>query len=58
MAGSVNYPHGWGHRGGWTYASALPGVNINQLASDDPADWESVSGMCLLDGIAVKLEPR
>lgn len=58
MPGSVCYPHGWGHRGGgWQRANAIGGANINLLASDDPADWEQVSGMCLLDGIPVSLEP-
>lgn len=58
MPGSVCYPHGWGHRGGgWQRANAIGGANINLLASDDPADWEQVSGMCLLDGIPVRLEP-
>lgn len=58
MPGSVCYPHGWGHRGGnWQRANAIGGANINLLASDDPADWEQVSGMCLLDGIPVALEP-
>lgn len=58
VAGSVCYPHGWGHRGGgWQRANSIGGGNVNLLASDDPADWEQVSGMCLLDGIPVRLEP-
>jgi formate dehydrogenase len=51
--GSVNYPHGWGHRGGWNRANSLPGANINLLASSDPEDWEQVSGMVHVDGIPV-----
>jgi anaerobic selenocysteine-containing dehydrogenase len=57
MQGSVNYPHGWGHRGGWRRANGIRGANVNLLASDDPKDWEQVSGMCLLDGIPVRVEP-
>jgi formate dehydrogenase len=57
ISGSVNYPHGWGHNGGWTRANKLPGVNINLLASSDPADWEQVSGNVHLDGIPVTVLP-
>ena len=57
MPGSVCYPHGWGHRGGWRHANDLAGANVNLLASDDPRDWEQVSGICLLDGIPVSIEP-
>ena len=57
VPGAVCYPHGWGNRGGWQRANAIEGANVNLLASDDPADWEQVSGMCLLDGIPVRLEP-
>jgi anaerobic selenocysteine-containing dehydrogenase len=53
IAGAVSYPHGWGHAGGWKVANGLRGVNINELASGNPADWEQISGMCLLDGIPV-----
>lgn len=57
MPGSVCYPHGWGHSGGWRHANALPGDNINMLASDDPMDQEQISGACFLDGIAVTVAP-
>ncbi len=57
VPGSVCYPHGWGHRGGWQRANNTRGVNVNLLASDNPADWEQVSGMCMLDGIPVTIEP-
>lgn len=57
IAGSVNYPHGWGHAGGWQHANSVGGVNINLLASSDPKDWEQVSGMCLIDGIPVEVHP-
>ena len=57
VPGSVNYPHGWGHDGGWRHANGLVGANVNLLASGDPKDWEPVSGMCLLDGIPVAVTP-
>ena len=57
VAGSVCYPHGWGHNGSWSLANEQPGVNINELASSEPEDWEPVSGACLLDGIPVKVQP-
>jgi len=57
VQGSVCYPHGWGHRGGWKRANGIGGANVNLLASDNPRDWEQVSGMCLLDGIPVRIEP-
>jgi formate dehydrogenase len=57
VRGSVNYPHGWGHNGGWRHANACSGANVNLLASGDPKDWEQVSGMCLLDGIPVAVTP-
>ena len=57
VPGSLCYPHGWGHRGGWQRANGIGGANVNLLASDDPRDWEQVSGICLLDGIPVKIEP-
>lgn len=53
IRGGVSYPHGWGHSGGWKRANRAGGVNINLLASSDPADWEPVTGACLLDGIPV-----
>ena len=57
VTGSVNYPHGWGNRGGWHLAAGLPGANINLLASARPADWEQVSGMVHVDGIPVTVLP-
>ncbi|HKX35609.1 MAG TPA: molybdopterin dinucleotide binding domain-containing protein, partial [Rhizorhapis sp.] len=57
VPGSVNYPHGWGHDGGWKRANGLPGANINQLASARPEDWEQVSGMVHVDGITVTVSP-
>lgn len=57
LEGSVCYPHGWGHSGGWRRASRLPGANINELASSRPEDWEQVSGMVHVDGIPVTVSP-
>jgi formate dehydrogenase len=57
VRGSVSYPHGWGHAGGWTLANGLPGANINLLASPHPEDWEQIAGMVHVDGIPVTVEP-
>ncbi len=57
VPGSVNYPHGWGHEGGWRRAKRLPGANVNLIASSRPEDWEQVSGMVHVDGIAVTVAP-
>ena len=57
VRGSVCYPHGFGHNGGWQKANGLDGANINLLASSDPKDFEPVSGNCLLDGIPVEVTP-
>lgn len=56
IPGSVCYPHGWGHAGGWSRANELPGADINELASSRPEDWEQVSGMVHLDGIEVTVK--
>ncbi len=56
VPGSVCYPHGFGHKGGWQRANALPGVNINAIASSRPEDWEQVSGNVLVDGFQVTVE--
>ena len=56
VKGSVCYPHGFGHDGGWHSANKIPGTNVNQLASSNPQDWEQVSGSCFLDGIPVAIE--
>ena len=57
VAGSVCYPHGWGHNGSWNLANSQAGANINVLASSEPEDWEQVSGACHLDGIPVRVFP-
>ncbi len=56
MLGTVAVPHGWGHRGGWRQANAAGGVNVNLLASSDPAELERLAGMAFLNGIPVRLE--
>lgn len=56
-AGTVAVPQGWGHRGGWRLANAVPGANVNELTSDRPEDLESLAGMAVLNGIPVRLEP-
>lgn len=58
IEGSVCYPHGWGHAGGWRQANAIEAANINILASTDPRDQESVSGMSFLDGIPVEVKAK
>jgi formate dehydrogenase len=55
LPGTVCYPHGWGHRGGWLRANGLGGANFNLLASAEPADQEQLSGMSRLEGIPVQL---
>ena len=57
VRGSVCYPHGFGHDGGWQKANQLDGANINLLASSAVEDFEPVSGNCLLDGIPVEVKP-
>ena len=54
--GTVALPHGWGHRGGWRLANEAGGVNVNQLASSDPAGLERLAGMAHLNGIPVRVE--
>lgn len=55
--GTVAIPQGWGHRGGgWRVANANPGVNVNELTSSRPEDLETLAGMSVLNGVAVRLE--
>lgn len=53
--GCVAYPHGWGHRGGWTRANAQPGGNLNAITPSTPSDAEPVSGMSWLEGFEVEI---
>ncbi|MBM3595556.1 MAG: formate dehydrogenase, partial [Alphaproteobacteria bacterium] len=56
VSGSVCYPHGFGHRGGWRCANALPGAKINAIASSRPEDCEQVSGNVHFDEFPVRVE--
>ena len=58
LAGVVAVPHGWGHKGtgSWRQANAMPGANVNELASSDPADLDPLVGMSHLTGIPVRIE--
>lgn len=53
VRGSVCYPHGFGHNGGWQRANAAGGVNINLLA--DPQAGDRFSASAHLDGIDVMI---
>ncbi|QZT58582.1 molybdopterin-containing oxidoreductase family protein [Mycolicibacterium austroafricanum] len=54
--GTVSYPHGRGHGGGWRRSNSSGGANVNLLASAAPASKDPLSGGSHLDGIPVKLE--
>lgn len=56
IEGTVAVPHGWGHFGGWTVATANAGTNVNLLASSEFSDIERLAGMALLDGIPVRID--
>jgi anaerobic selenocysteine-containing dehydrogenase len=55
VAGSVCYPHGWGHKGGWRNANSGGGANVNLLAPLEAV--EKISATSFLDGIPVTVEP-
>jgi anaerobic selenocysteine-containing dehydrogenase len=59
MPGTVALPHGWGHQHatGLSVASKTTGVNVNLLAADGYENLEKISGMALLTGIPVVVEP-
>jgi formate dehydrogenase len=59
MPGTVALPHGWGHQDaeGLSVARKTTGVNVNLLAADGPDNVDRVSGMALLTGILVDVEP-
>jgi anaerobic selenocysteine-containing dehydrogenase len=57
-AGVVSLPHGWGHDRPGTrtsVASAVPGVNVNQLL--DGTLLDPLSGTAVLNGIPVAVAP-
>jgi len=53
--GSVAYPHGWGHQGGWTRANRTEGANLNAITPASADAVEQVSGMSFLDGFEVEV---
>jgi anaerobic selenocysteine-containing dehydrogenase len=56
IPGSVCYPHGWGHNGGWKHANAVSSANVNILAP--LAEGEVLSAASFLDGIPVTVTLR
>lgn len=54
--GTLCYPHGWGHQGGWRLANDTQGRNINVLLGLGLENVEFVSGTTLMDGIKVMIE--
>jgi formate dehydrogenase len=57
VAGSVGMPASWGHAGGWRRAVQAGGGNYNELAPNDPAMVDRVSGNAFLNGIDVEVTP-
>jgi anaerobic selenocysteine-containing dehydrogenase len=51
IVGSVCYPHGWGHQGGWKNANSVESANVNRLAPLEAV--EKISATSFLDGIPV-----
>jgi anaerobic selenocysteine-containing dehydrogenase len=56
--GTVSYPHGWGHAGGWSTAIQHGGANINLIVSNDVSTKDPLSGMSFLDGVPVRVTKR
>ncbi|WP_280424699.1 molybdopterin-containing oxidoreductase family protein [Nocardia carnea] len=56
--GTVSYPHGWGHSGGWSTAVQHGGININKLIPNDIEKKDPLSGMSLLDGVRVRVSAQ
>jgi anaerobic selenocysteine-containing dehydrogenase len=57
IAGTVSYPHGWGHDGGWTTANGQGGANINRYLPNDVDAKEKLSGVSFMDGVPVRVDP-
>lgn len=53
--GTVSYPHGWGHHGGWRHANAQGGSNINWLLPIGERAVEAISGTTIMDGLEVSI---
>jgi formate dehydrogenase len=56
MRGVVSYPHGWGHAAGWHRANQTEGQNMNVLLGLGVESVELVSGMTLIDCLAVSVD--
>lgn len=56
--GTVSYPHGWGHSGGWSTATEHGGININKLIPNDIEKKDPLSGMSHLDGVRVMVTAK
>jgi anaerobic selenocysteine-containing dehydrogenase len=57
ISGTVSYPHGWGHEGGWRRAVEVGGVNINEIIPNEVQTKDSLSGMSFMDGVPVAVVP-
>ncbi len=58
LRGVVAVPHGWGHQAsGQKVASASAGVNVNLLARSGVAHVDPLSGMSMLTGLPVTVQP-
>lgn len=55
IVGTVCYPHGWGHQGGWKKANAKGGANINLLLGIGTETVERLAGMTYMDGLPVQV---
>ena len=53
--GTVSYPHGWGHHGGWRHANAQGGSNINWLLPIGRDAVEPISGTTIMNGLPVRV---
>ncbi len=56
VRGSVTYPHGWGHQGGWQTANRAGGININTITPSSSDAVEQLSGTSFLDGFEVTVQ--
>lgn len=53
--GCIAYPHGQGNGGGWRYAAARSGANLNLMTPNTPDQAEPISGMSYLEGFDVEV---
>ena len=55
--GVIAVPHGWGHKGAkLSHASALEGMNINEVIPGGNAQMEPLSGQAIMLGHLVEVE--